>query len=151
MWCSPGARSDCRAPGNRNRGSPLERAQGWYIHIISQAQVISTMCAAPVCPAVPQTRLSDLCAPQVQTTGVLEDDAFLEEAAQLGGMLYARPLVEPGAKCVCAADGLPTWIGEMMVAMSPVEEAIRWIKQVEEDLSHKIKITPKSKAALGVQ
>jgi hypothetical protein len=40
--------------------------------------------------------------------------------------------------------------GEMMVAMSPVEEAIEWIRKVEEDLTHKIQIKPKSKEALGV-
>lgn len=74
----------------------------------------------------------------------------MAEASGLEGMLYARPLVKPGGKCVCADDGLPTWIGEMMVAMSPVEEAITWIRKVEEDLTHNIKITPKPKAALGL-
>ena len=46
---------------------------------------------------------------------------------------------------MCAARA-----GEMMVAMSPVEEAIDWIRKVEEDLTHKIQIKPKSKAAMGV-
>jgi hypothetical protein len=86
---------------------------------------------------------------RLQVTGILEDDKFLDEAAHLEGMLYARPLVKPGAKCVCVEDGLPTWIGEMMVAMSPVEEAIEWIKKVEDDLNHKIRITPKSRDSLG--
>ena len=74
----------------------------------------------------------------------------MEEAAKLQGMLYARPLVKPGAKCVCKEDGLPTWLGEMMVAMSPVEEAIQWIKKVEEDLTDQIKIVPRSRKSMGV-
>lgn len=90
-----------------------------------------------------------LCA-AVQQTGILERDDFMTEASGMDGMLYARPLVQPGSKCVCADDGMPTWIGEMMVSMAPVEEAIKWIQQVETDLTHKIKITPKPKEALGL-
>jgi hypothetical protein len=86
----------------------------------------------------------------VQTTGILENTDFVEQAAEYDGMLYARSLVPVGGKCVCVEDGLPTWIGEMMVAKSPVEEAIEFIRQVEQELTDKIRITPKVTMASSV-
>jgi hypothetical protein len=45
----------------------------------------------------------------MQVTGTLENTDFLKEFQGVEGVLYARPLVEPGASCVCVDDGLPTW------------------------------------------
>jgi hypothetical protein len=45
----------------------------------------------------------------LQVTGTLEHANFLDEFKGAEGVLYARPLVEPGAACVCVKDGLPTW------------------------------------------
>lgn len=47
-------------------------------------------------------------------------------------MLYIRALVDEGQKVVCAEDGMPTWMYEMMVAKPTVEEAITFIKGIEE-------------------
>jgi hypothetical protein len=78
----------------------------------------------------------------VQTTGILEDDKFMDEIGHKEGVLYARPLVPRGHKCVCADDGLPTWIGEMMFTKAPVEEAIEFVKQVEEEIIERVRIVP---------
>ena len=43
---------------------------------------------------------------------------------------------------MCVADGLPTWVCELMVEKPTVVEAIAFIKQVEESLN--IPITPKA-------
>jgi hypothetical protein len=48
--------------------------------------------------------------------------------------------LQAGSKCVCVADGLPTWVCELMVVKPTVQEAIDFIKQIEESLD--IPITP---------
>lgn len=53
-------------------------------------------------------------------------------------MLYARPLVQPGAKCHCVADGLPTWLCELMVVRPDVREAIAEIKRIETEINHEL-------------
>jgi carnosine synthase len=50
------------------------------------------------------------------------------------------PTVQAGSKCVCVEDGLPTWVCELMVVKPTVQEAIDFIKQIEESLD--IPITP---------
>ena len=75
-------------------------------------------------------------------TGVLQDATFMDAAAATQNMLYARPLINAGDKCVCVDDGLPTWIGEMMLAHAPVDEAIEIIKAIEADIESCIQITP---------
>lgn len=47
---------------------------------------------------------------------------------------------QAGSKVVCVEDGLPTWVCELMVVKPTVEEAIAFIKQIEESLD--IPITP---------
>jgi adenylosuccinate synthase len=46
--------------------------------------------------------------------------------------LYIRALVDEGQKVVCVEDGMPTWMYEMMVTKPTVEEAIEYIKSIEE-------------------
>ena len=58
-------------------------------------------------------------------TGILRDVDFLAPWQDDPSVLYARPIVEPGLKVVCAADGLPTWVCELMVAKPTIDEAIQ--------------------------
>jgi hypothetical protein len=55
-------------------------------------------------------------------------------------LLYDVLCLQAGSKCVCVADGLPTWVCELMVVKPTVQEAIDFIKQIEESLD--IPITP---------
>jgi hypothetical protein len=59
-------------------------------------------------------------------------------APQVEGVLYARPLVQPGAKCHCVADGLPTWLCELMVVRPDVRDAIAEIKRIESEINHEL-------------
>jgi len=58
------------------------------------------------------------------------------------GVLYARPLVKPGARCTSVADGMPTWLAEIMVSMAPVTKAISWIQEMEREVTATLPITP---------
>jgi carnosine synthase len=42
--------------------------------------------------------------------------------------------LQAGSKVVCVADGLPTWVCELMVVKPTVQEAIDFIQQIEADL-----------------
>ncbi len=50
-----------------------------------------------------------------QKTGHLQSVSFLDKFKDREGVLYARPLVQPGSKTVCVKDGMPTWLCELMV------------------------------------
>jgi carnosine synthase len=67
-----------------------------------------------------------------QVSGVMQHVDFLKEWEAHPDVLYARPLVAAGARCVCVADGLPTWVCEIMVKKPKVQEAIDFVKHIEE-------------------
>ena len=78
----------------------------------------------------------------MQVTGVLERDDFMDKYQAMDGVLYARPLVKPGSKCVSVADGMPTWMAEVMVTKKPVQDAIKWIEEMEVEVTASMPITP---------
>jgi hypothetical protein len=43
-------------------------------------------------------------------------------------------LLQAGSKVVCVADGLPTWVCELIVAKPAVQEAIAFMQQIEQEL-----------------
>ncbi|KAF5841959.1 ATP-grasp domain-containing protein [Dunaliella salina] len=76
-----------------------------------------------------------------QVTGILRDTDYLKPWQNHPEVLYARPLVEPGHKCISVADGLPTWVCEIMVTKPKVQDAITFIKDIAASLD--IPIIPK--------
>lgn len=73
-------------------------------------------------------------------TGVLQSNEYLEKYQDKKDILYARALCEPGTKVVCAQDGLPSWVCELMVTRSTVDEAIEYVKSIEREIQGKIPI-----------
>lgn len=49
-------------------------------------------------------------------------------------VLYARALVQKGQKVTCVTDGMPTWVCELMVVKPSVEEAITFVKAIDQAL-----------------
>jgi carnosine synthase len=43
-------------------------------------------------------------------------------------------LLQAGSKVVCVADGLPTWVCELIVAKPTIQEAIDFMQQIEQQL-----------------
>ena len=69
-----------------------------------------------------------------EVTGILQNTDFLDKWQDNPDVLYARPIVQAGAKCVCVKDGLPTWICELMVSKPTVKEAIAFINSITASL-----------------
>jgi hypothetical protein len=45
------------------------------------------------------------------------------------GVVYAKLLVHEGDAVTCSADGLPTWMGQLMCDAATPEEAIALVRQ----------------------
>jgi hypothetical protein len=55
------------------------------------------------------------------------------------------PKTQAGSKVVCVEDGLPTWVCELMVVKPTVDEAIEFIKSIEEGMDIVIDPLPAKK------
>jgi len=75
-------------------------------------------------------------------TGILRDTSFLAKYQGVSDVLYARALAEPGTKVVSAQDGLPSWVCELMVTRPSVDEAIQYVKSIEEEIQQAMQLDP---------
>ncbi|KAK9918865.1 hypothetical protein WJX75_007641 [Coccomyxa subellipsoidea] len=76
-----------------------------------------------------------------QKTGTLQNADWVDKFQDDPHVVYARAIVEKGAKVVCVEDGLPTWVAELMVWDPDVNKAIAHVLEIEKDIQEHIKIT----------
>eukprot|EP00884_Botryococcus_braunii_P015647 jgi/Botrbrau1/2766/Bobra.0164s0043.1 len=116
----------------------------WGIDLVEE-QLLAA-CSIPSQPYLPDSPLCYLAEYSVnaKTTGILQNDDFLEEVLQDPELIYANVLVSPGSKVVCAEDGLPTWLFEVCLVRPSLQEAIDAVKAIEVETEAKIKILPLS-------
>lgn len=77
-------------------------------------------------------------------SGVIQHTDYLKDWQDHPEVLYARPLVEAGGKVTGPSDGMPTWVAEIMVTKSTVEEAIEFMNEIESKLT--FPIVPRAKS-----
>lgn len=114
----------------------------WGVDLVEE----QLLCAAgiPCRPPVASKPLVNIAEYSVNAmkSGILKSVDFVNKYQSMDGVLYARPLAEAGSKVTGALDGLPTWICELMVTKSTVDEAIEFVKGVEEEIQKAMVIEP---------
>jgi biotin carboxylase len=113
----------------------------WGVDLVEE----QLLCAAgiPCRPPVASKPLSNIAEYSVNAmkSGILKDTEFLGKYTENDkDVLYARALAAAGSKVVGASDGLPTWVCELMVTKPTVDEAIEYVKQLEEEIQKQIVI-----------
>jgi hypothetical protein len=123
---------NCRMGGGPVRDTNL---LVWGVDLVEEH--LLTAAGIPSRPPIARTPLVNMAEYSINAdrSGVLERDDFLEEWATHPDVLYARPLAKKGERVVCVADGLPTWICELMVVKPRIEEAIAFVKSIEQAIS----------------
>ncbi|GLC35522.1 hypothetical protein PLESTB_000198500 [Pleodorina starrii] len=137
-YTSRGARLievNCRMGGGPVRDTNL---LVWGVDLVEEH--LMACAGIPVRPPVARKPLKQMAEYTInaQKTGILKHVDFLERYKGGEGVLYARPLVAAGAKCHCVADGLPTWLCELMVVRPDVREAIAVIKGMEAEINKEL-------------
>ncbi|KXZ47333.1 hypothetical protein GPECTOR_36g58 [Gonium pectorale] len=137
-YTSRGARLievNCRMGGGPVRDTNL---LVWGVDLVEEH--LMACAGIPVRPPVARRPLKQMAEYTInaQKTGHIQHVNFLDKYRGQEGVLYARPLVAPGAKCHCVADGLPTWLCELMVVRPDVREAIAVIKGIEAEINKEL-------------
>eukprot|EP00668_Euglena_longa_P011715 GGOE01014130.1.p1 GENE.GGOE01014130.1~~GGOE01014130.1.p1 ORF type:complete len:597 (+),score=110.91 GGOE01014130.1:83-1792(+) len=71
-------------------------------------------------------------------TGFILHTNFLANWQGHPRLLYARPLVHPRQRVIGPADGMPTWLCEVMCTAPSVEEGIQFVKDIEKSVEFPI-------------
>jgi len=56
------------------------------------------------------------------------------DLASQDGVVWAKPLVRSGDAVVGPADGLPTWLCDVLVTKRTASEALKFLHKIEDDL-----------------
>jgi carnosine synthase len=71
-----------------------------------------------------------------RATGAVSDISFLDKYRQVPGVVWILPYVRPFERCVGPEDGHPSWLGDIVVAVSENSEtALRLVKKLEEEIA----------------
>jgi len=79
------------------------------------------------------------CDINAEVSGTLQNLEFLEKLQQQEGIVWARPYVKPGTHVVGPADGLPTWIAEIVVQRRSAADALEYLQQLQADIKPDIR------------
>lgn len=110
----------------------------WGVDLVEEA----LLCAAGL-PSNPPTASKPLVnvaeySVNAMKSGILKNNDHLAKFSNEKDILYARPLADPGTKVVGAKDGLPTWVCELLVTKPTVDEAIAYVKSIEQEIQSSI-------------
>lgn len=73
-------------------------------------------------------------------SGKLVDLSFLEPLKQRPGVLSYDPHVAAGEEVIGPADGLPTWLVEIIVAKPTPREALDFLLSLEAEIQSRVKL-----------
>jgi len=95
----------------------------WGVDLVEQ--YLMTCLGLPIRPAKVAQPLVCIaeCDVPCPTSGVIAHADFLDEIARDPRVLYCKASVQPGQRVTGPADGVPDWLGEVLVAGGTVEAA----------------------------
>jgi len=126
----------------RMGGGPvyLTNLRTWNVDLVEETLLCA--CGIPSRPDVPREPLVCIANSDVNTlkTGKLVDLSFLEPLKNRAGVLSYSPHVVAGEDVVGPADGLPTWLVEIIVAKPTPREALDFLLSLEAEIQARVKL-----------
>ena len=128
---------NCRMGGGPVRATNLIV---WGVDLVEEH--LMACAGIPVRPPIAKRPLKEIAEYTInaEVSGIIQHTNFLDKWQDNPDVMYARPIVKAGDKCICVKDGLPTWLCELMVSKPTVKEAIAFVNEIADSLD--VPITP---------
>jgi len=106
----------------------------WGVDLVEETLFIAL--GIPARPAVPSAPIQPVayCYMNAKTSGTMGSIQCIQDLSSLQGVVWAKPLVCAGDKVVGPADGLPTWLCDLLVTKKSAQEALDFLHKIEQDL-----------------
>jgi len=120
----------------RMGGGPVRECNRlvWGVDLVEEALFCALgVPARPVPPKLPHTCVGYSLV-NAKKSGVLRSTACIEALRAVPGVLSADPLVRAGDVVTGPADGLPTWLAQLVVSAQTSEQALEKILRLEDEL-----------------
>jgi carnosine synthase len=106
----------------------------WGVDLVEETLFIAL--GIPSRPQLPKNPIKPVayCYVNAKKSGTLGSVDALGDLLQKEGVVWAKPLARPGSKVVGPADGLPTWICDLLVTKPTAKEALEFLHKLEDEL-----------------
>eukprot|EP00927_Polykrikos_kofoidii_P078588 TRINITY_DN75390_c0_g1_i1.p1 TRINITY_DN75390_c0_g1~~TRINITY_DN75390_c0_g1_i1.p1 ORF type:complete len:591 (+),score=86.70 TRINITY_DN75390_c0_g1_i1:132-1904(+) len=125
----------------RMGGGPVHATnlKTWNVDLVDETLLAAV--GIPSRPDVPKKPVQCIANSDVNATrsGILADVGFLEPLRGREGIVSFTPHVEPGAHITGPADGLPTWLVEIVVTKPTSQEALDFLFAIESEVQAKVR------------
>lgn len=106
----------------------------WGVDLVEESLFIALgIPARPVCSKVPKQGVAYSYV-NAKKSGTMGSTQCITDLASKDGVIWAKPLVRAGDKVVGPADGLPTWVCDLIVSRPTAKEAYEYLMKIEEEL-----------------
>jgi len=126
----------------RMGGGPVHATnlRTWGVDLVDET--ILAAVGIPSRPYVPRQPLECIANSDVNTlkTGMLKNLNFLQPLKDREGVVSFSPHVRTGDRVTGPADGLPTWLVEIVVSRSTPEEALKFMMDLEAEIQAKVEL-----------
>lgn len=119
---------NCRMGGGQIRDNNLAV---WGVDLVTEHIVTAVGLPCKARAADPNLTCRSALSIVAPITGVMGPGDWFAPVRDWEGVVYARLFAKEGDRVVCAADGMPTWCGQVMCDGKTVEEAIARVRKVE--------------------
>ncbi len=102
--------------------------------VVEQFFIAVGIPSRPLIPRVPLIRVAYAFI-NSRATGAVEDVSFIGEYASREHVVWVNTYVKPFEQVIGPQDGLPTWLGDVVVAHPDGHEALRIVKAIEKEIS----------------
>jgi carnosine synthase len=112
----------------------------WGVDLVEETLFIAL--GIPARPPVPKVPIKPVayCYMNAGSSFTMGSVQCILDLANTEGVVWARPLVRPGDKVVGPAEGLPTWLCDLLVTKPTAKEALEFLQKLQKDLQVQVQV-----------
>jgi biotin carboxylase len=103
--------------------------------VVEQFKLAVGIASNPSVAPTPLTRVAYAFI-NARTSGTVDDVSFMSTYADREHVVWVHPYVKPFERFIGPDDGHPTWLGDIVVAHADGHEALRIVKEMENDIAN---------------
>jgi len=105
----------------------------WGVDLVEETLFAALGVPARPCVSKEPMKCVAYCYVNAMKSGLVEDMRKLEEMQKREDVVWAKPLVNVGAQVTGAAEGMPTWLCDLLVTSSKAKDALQLVLSLQDE------------------
>merc|ERR1712146_456108 len=105
----------------------------WGVDLVEETLFAAMGIPARPCVSKEPMKCVAYCYVNAMSSGLVKDMRKLEEIQRREGVVWAKPLVKVGAQVTGPAEGMPTWLCDLLVTSSTSKDALQHLLSLQNE------------------